>query len=119
MQQLIVTIVNQGFQEEVMKTARENGARGGTFFNARGTSKSLEEVEFLGIKIQPDKEIILILTDEEHKNPIMNGIKRNAGLTSNGAGIIFSLPVDSFYGLNNDNEQPENQAITETDEKAE
>ncbi len=117
MKQLIVVIVNQGFQEEVMKSARENGARGGTIFNARGTYKAQEEVEFLGIKLQPDKEIVFILTDDEHKNQIMQGIKQNSGLITNAAGIIFSLPVDSFFGISADNPPQSEQEDNQTEEE--
>lgn len=99
MNDLIVVIVNQGFEEEVMESARQAGARGGTIFNARGTATSQDEVKFLGITLHPDKEIVFILTDRESRNQIMEAIKSNSGLTTEGAGIIFSLPVDSVLGL--------------------
>lgn len=107
MKELIVVIVNQGFEEEVMNSARNAGARGGTMFNARGTANSSDEVKFLGITLHPDKEIVFILTDKENRNNIIEAIKSSSGLTSPGAGIIFSLPVSSVMGIGNAFEQNE------------
>ena len=85
-------------------------ARGGTIFNARGTANAQDEVKFLGVTLHPDKEIVFILTDSDSRNTIMTAIKENTGLTTPGAGIIFSLPVDSVMGIgktSNDEEKPD------------
>ena len=99
MKELIVVIVNQGFEEEVMEAARNAGARGGTIFNARGTANAQDEVKFLGVTLHPDKEIVFILTDKEERNSIMEAIKKSSGLSTPGAGILFTLPVSSVMGL--------------------
>lgn len=99
MNELIVVIVNQGFEEEVMEAARAAGARGGTMFNARGTANAQDEVKFLGVTLHPDKDIVFILTDKDSRNKIMEAIKISTGLTTPGAGILFSLPVDSVFGI--------------------
>lgn len=100
MNELIVVIVNSGFEEEVMSAARSAGARGGTIFNARGTAESQDLVKFMGITLHPNKEIVFILTKAETRDDIMNAIKKNTGLATEGAGILFSLPVDSVMGVN-------------------
>ena len=100
MNQLIVVIVNTGFEEVVMSAARGAGARGGTVFNARGTVESQELVKFMGITMQPNKEIVFILTTLEARDGIMNAVKQAAGLATEGAGIMFALPVDSVLGVN-------------------
>lgn len=100
MNELIVTIVNSGFEEEVMAAARSAGARGGTIFNARGTAESQDLVKFMGITLHPNKEIVFILTKQETRDDIMNAIKQSTGLATEGAGILFSLPVDSVMGVN-------------------
>ena len=96
MNRLIVVIVNQGYEEEVMAAARGAGARGGTTFNARGTAKEEDVVKLLGITLNPDKEIVFILTEEEKQNDIMTAVKNCAGLATKGGGLVFSLPVDSI-----------------------
>ena len=97
--ELIVVIVNHGFEEEVMSAARSAGAKGGTVFNARGTASANKEVKFLGVALHPNKEVILILTGIETRNDIMTAIKEKVGLTTPGAGILFSLPVESVLGI--------------------
>ncbi len=99
MNELIVVIVNQGYDEAVMTAAREVGARGGTIFNARGTAEAQDLVKFMGITIHPNKEIVFILTAKSTRDKIMTAVKEAAGLATDGAGIIFSLPVDSVMGV--------------------
>jgi len=95
---LIVSIVNHGFSDELMNTAREAGARGGTVLNARGQAHA-GAVKFFGVSVQDEKELILILTGREEKVAIMQAICEKHGLNSNAKGIVFSLPVDNVIGL--------------------
>lgn len=97
--ELIVVIVNHGFEEEVMLAARNAGAKGGTVFNARGTATADDEVKFLGITLHPNKEIIFILAKAEDKHKIMQAVKEQIGLATPGAGILFTLPVEDTLGV--------------------
>ncbi|MEG6522343.1 P-II family nitrogen regulator [Desulfotomaculum sp. 1211_IL3151] len=95
---LIITIVNSGYFEQVMEAAKKAGATGGTLIHARGLG-SKEAIKYLGITIQPEKDIILILTSQEKKLAIMGNIMQDVGLNKAGMGICFSLPVNSAMGL--------------------
>lgn len=95
---LIITIVNRGFADEVMSAAKKASAFGGTVINARGTGTH-ELKEFFGAPIQPEKELVLILTEKEKRNDIMTAICKYAGLEKEGMGISFSLPVDAVAGI--------------------
>jgi nitrogen regulatory protein PII len=95
---LLFAIVKRGFAETVMTAAREEGARGGTIINARGTG-SLDITTFFGVPIEPEKEIVLILTPKSVRLPIMKAIYKAAGLTTEGNGIVISLPVDDVIGI--------------------
>jgi hypothetical protein len=95
---LIISVVNQGYSDEFMALAREAGARGGTVINARGIAHQ-GPVKFFGVSVQDEKEIILILSDRERKAPIMQALSQAFGISSQAEGIIFSLPVDSVEGL--------------------
>jgi len=106
MNELIVVIVNQGYDEIVMSAAREAGARGGTIFNARGTAEAQDLVKFMDITLHPNKEIVFILTAKSTRDKIMTAVKEAAGLATDGAGIIFSLPVDSVMGVKLDDDAP-------------
>jgi nitrogen regulatory protein PII len=96
---LIVAVVNHGYSDELMNTARGAGASGGTVINARGQAHE-GAVKFFGIPVQDEKELIFILTSREKKVPLMKAICEAHGLNSSAQGIIFSLPVDNAMGLN-------------------
>ena len=85
---LILTIVNRGFADEVMTAAKKAGAFGGTVVNARGTGTN-ELQEFFGALIQPEKELVMILTEREKRNQIMTAICKDAGIDKEGMGIRF------------------------------
>ncbi len=99
---LIVTIVNRGFADEVMDAARDAGARGGTIIYGHGAG--LHETEtFFGVSIRPEKEVVLILSDNDVRPNIMQAIVKKVGMTTEGAGISFSLPVNNVAGIANIN----------------
>lgn len=95
---LILSVVNNGHTDEVMEAARSAGAGGGTVIHARRAG--FEDVEnLLGFTIQPEKEIVVILTPRDKKQAIMQAINKAAGLTTESRGTLFSLPVDEIMGL--------------------
>jgi nitrogen regulatory protein PII len=95
---LIISIINQGYSDEFMVTAKEAGASGGTVLNARGLAHE-GAIKFFGVSVQDEKEIVIILTSREKKVSIMQAISRSHGMDSKAEGIVFSLPVDSVMGL--------------------
>lgn len=97
--EVIFCIVNHGFTDIVMEAAKQNGARGGTIMNARGTGNA-ETEKFYGIVISPEKEIVMIIVEKEKKDTILHAIYESAGLESPGQGIIFSLPISHVAGIN-------------------
>ena len=96
--ELIVTIIDHGYSDLVMKHAKQAGATGGTVLHARGTGDS-EIAQMFGITIQPEKEFVLILTPVKDKENIMKAIAKGAGLATEAKGISFSLPVDDIVGV--------------------
>lgn len=95
---MIVTIVNQGFSEEVMAAARPMGATGGTVFHSRRIA-SEEAKHFWGINVQQEREIVLILAEKSKKKEIMRAIGEKCGLKSEAQGVVLALPVDNVVGL--------------------
>ena len=90
--ELVVCIVNAGYSENVMKAARSAGARGGSIVRGRGSANP-ESEEFFGVTIQPDKEIVLVLVSADIKDAVLKAVYKNAGLSTEGVGIVFSRPV--------------------------
>lgn len=95
---LILTIVNRGFADQVVDAARSAGAHGGTVFYARGTG--IHEVEkFFAISIQPEKEVVMNIVRHENTQQIMHAIVASAGLRSEGKGLSFALPIADLVGI--------------------
>ena len=92
---MIMAIINQGFSEEVMDAARPMGAAGGSVFHCR----SEEAMQFWGIKVQPEREIVIILAKKSDKMGIMKAIGEKCGMNSEAQGIVFSMPVDGAVGM--------------------
>lgn len=95
---LVVAFVNRGFSGEVMDAAREAGAGGGTVLHSHSIG-SKETAGFWGLGIQEEKDIVLIITDSEHKKDIMTKIGEKCGVNSKANGTVVSLPIDSVTGI--------------------
>jgi nitrogen regulatory protein PII len=95
---LIITIVNRGCADCAVEAAKKAGAQGGTVFYSRGTG--IHEVEtFFGVKIQPEKEVMLNLVRRDLAKCIMQAIVKEAGLDTPGRGLAFSVPVEDVVGI--------------------
>lgn len=95
--ELIVSIVKRGHSDKVVEAAREAGATGGTIIYGRGTSLHNND-SIMGMKIQPEKEVILTLVEQSTKENVMKKICKKAGLDNGKDGIVFSLPVNNIMG---------------------
>ena len=95
---LIIAITEPGYTNMVMDAAKAAGAYGGTVIHAKGTGMEQAE-KFMGVSLASEKELVLIVTKEELKNPIMQAIMKDAGLQTKAKAITFSLPVTDTAGL--------------------
>ena len=102
--EVIFCIVNGGYSENVMDSAKKVGATGGTVINALGTAGKDAE-KFFGITVQQEKEIVMILVKKEKKDNILRALYEEVGLNTAGQGIAFSMPVDSVVGMSNSEEK--------------
>ena len=96
--ELIISIIDRGHADVVVDAARNAGANGGTIIHGRGTSVD-EQDSILGVSIQPEKEIVMTLTDSSNKKQIMEAICNNTNMDEAGKGICFSMPVTQVRGL--------------------
>lgn len=95
---LVITIVLEGHLEQVMNAAKKMGANGGTVIRGRGLGNK-EAVKLFGFQIEPGRELVLNVVEEEIKNQVMEEITKEVGLKTPGKGICISLPVDSVAGF--------------------
>ena len=96
--ELICVIANTGYADDIMDSAREAGATGGTIIKARGTGTQ-DDGSFFGITIVPEKEMVMIVVKSGQYERILSAVKDCPCLTETGVGIVFSLPVEGFFPL--------------------
>ena len=96
--ELIIAIVNTGFAELVMDTAREVGVRGGTITHCRGTANEAMAKKY-GVYITPDKEMLWIVTTKEISDKVLTAIHERISDKNPGQCFVFSLPVDNAVGM--------------------
>ena len=63
-----------------MDAAKAAGASGGTLIHARPGLEGAEK--YLGITVQPEKELVLILAPQEKRHAIMERITAETGLNT-------------------------------------
>ncbi len=97
--ELIVSIVNKGFCEEIIEAARKAGAAGGTILTGRGTGVH-EHARLFSINIEPEKEIVLTLVSEKFTDDVLEAIVKTGELDKPGKGIAFVLNVEKAVGVN-------------------
>ncbi len=94
----IICVVNNGYTDLVMESAKKAGARGGTIISGRGTgNKDIEQ--FFGVVVTPEKEIVLILVPKSIRDNVLQAVNIGAGMNTKGQGIAFTLPVNDVVGI--------------------
>lgn len=96
--QMINVIINKGYAEDAMAAARKAGAGGGTIIGARGTAKE-DDAAFFGMKIVPEKEMLMILVPTDKKAAIVDAITALPCFAEAGSGIIFCNEAQDFTVL--------------------
>ncbi|MDR1875362.1 MAG: hypothetical protein LBQ90_10185 [Synergistaceae bacterium] len=94
---MIFVVVARGYTEEVMDAARAAKAAGGTIIHAKEFAVDAEK--FFKVTIQPEKEIVLILADNDSRDAIVKNIIEKTGPHTNAGAIAVCLPVNAVEGL--------------------
>ncbi len=97
-QSLIIYIGNHGFAYEAMNAARKAGARGGTILHGR-SSLSTEKSKFFGIRLHPEKDVLLIVCKDEKRDALMKAITDKYGVETEARGLCFSLKITESIGF--------------------
>lgn len=98
MYNLIMAIVERGKAEAAIEAARAAGSKGGTIIHARGSSIH-ETSKVFSMEIEPEKEIVLIISENNLTDKIAEAIKDHLHMDEPGNGIIFIQPINKILGL--------------------
>ncbi|WP_312104411.1 P-II family nitrogen regulator [Lachnoclostridium sp.] len=94
----IFTVVERGKAEDVIEAAQKAGSKGGTVINARGSGIH-ETQKLFHMDIEPEKEIVLILSEEGTTDAIVKSISECIQIEDPGKGVLFVLDVSKTFGL--------------------
>ena len=97
-------ICNAGFSSEVMEIARSQGAKGATIMNARGESRTHKSI--LGITVDTEKEMILMLIEDAIAEKIMTAVQAQAGLKTPAHALCYTMPVERTTKINDFETEP-------------
>ena len=95
---LLVIIVDKSMTRTVVKACKKAGAEGDTVLRGRGTG-SHDPSSIFGVKVEPEKGVILLVVPDEFADKIINAATEAANLNEPGSGIAFMLNSKSICGI--------------------
>jgi len=98
MYNLIIVVVDRGQAEFVVEAANKAGSRGATIINGRGSGIH-ETSKLFSMEIEPEKEIVLIISQSNLTEAIASSIREKLRIDEPGKGIIFIQDINKTYGL--------------------
>ena len=97
----IYIIVDKGKGEQVLDEANKVGAKGATLMKGRGSGIH-EQTKIFNMPIEPEKDIVMIITKENKTEKITTHIRDKFEISKPGKGIIFVQKVSKIYGIKED-----------------
>ena len=96
---LILVACSRGHTDEIMATAKAQGARGGTVIKAR--LSGLEELEqaYDLDSLTAEREIVAIVVPTNLRAPILEAINTAHGLRNPAQAVLCSLPIEEIVRL--------------------
>ncbi len=97
---LLIAFVNDDQTDAVVKAARTAGATGATVINhARGEGLN-EAKTFLGLTLETQRDIVLLLVEEHMARDILEEVARAGEFESKpGSGIAIQIDVEDAVGV--------------------
>ena len=95
---MIVAIMQRGKADPPIKAALKAGASSAVAFFRRGLGIR-ERLGLLGLAVQPEKEIVMIVVPETETNVVVRATVRAGNLDQPGVGFLFVMPVETMVGL--------------------
>ena len=94
---ILVTCV-RGSADQIMATAKAQGARGGTVIKARWSG--MEELERgYDLELTPERDIVAIVVPNDKRRAIMEAVNDKHGLRSAEQASVCSIPIEQLVHL--------------------
>lgn len=90
---MLTCVVQSGFGDNILKAARNVGARLGVIsYHARGVG-ARDRLGILGIAVEAEKDVISLMVSSEQQDLVYDTLYRAAGLDVPGRGFIYITPL--------------------------
>lgn len=94
----VMVIVERGFAEKVVEIARNSGATGATIIHGRGIDQQQKVLlPIINIELQPEKEIILLITKIDVSEIVAESLLSNSKLDQDGKISVFISPTEAMF----------------------
>lgn len=93
----IIAVVDRGQSKVCLKAAKDFDAMSATVIHGHGAGTPIDF--YAPLVIEPQKDVVMIITDRDKAHAIRERIFNDLGLDKAGNGIIFTLPVNWSYGI--------------------
>ncbi|HEY8364353.1 MAG TPA: P-II family nitrogen regulator [Haloplasmataceae bacterium] len=94
----IFVVADKGKADNIITSAVNAGSKGATVINGRGSGIHEQKVLF-NFPIEPEKDIVLIITEKEITNNVTTAIRNDLKIDEPGMGIMFVIDINEAYGL--------------------
>ena len=92
----ILVVVNRGYAEEVVLQARQKGATGATILHGRGSEEGGVRIPLVNIEVQPEKEIVLLITEAKVSSTIASQLVDEKHLVVDGEIALYTSPTEAL-----------------------
>lgn len=97
---LVVALVNDDATKDIIKAARQAGAKGATVVGQAHGEGLRRERTFFGMGLEHQRDMVLVLVEEHFATAVLEAISRAGEFDEKpGSGIAFSLDVDDAVGV--------------------
>ena len=95
--ELITVVVQRKDGQRAIDAALKAGAPGVTSFYGRGTGVR-QKLSMFGMFIEAEKQVILIATNKDKAEKILEGVVKEIGLDKPGKGFAYIQTIGRVYG---------------------
>lgn len=96
--QAIMAIMDRGEAANAVEAVNRTGSHSGTLLRGRGSGLH-EKQTILNVALEPEKDILLLVTPDDKAESITNTIDDKIKISEPGQGILYSMQVNRVHGL--------------------
>lgn len=96
--QSLIAIMDQGESNKAIEAVNKSGQHSGTLLKGRGSGLH-EKQKILSVALEPEKDILLLVTPEEKAEEIVGHIDDAIKIREPGNGVLVGMRVNRVHGI--------------------